>query len=76
MGMFDSVYAKCSCGSELEWQSKAGECMLRVYSSNAVPSNIAADINDEIEECIKCGKRYKITGCPMPPFINMNVEQV
>lgn len=76
MGMFDRVYAKCSCGGTLEWQSKSGDCELLEYKPSAVPAHIAADINDKIETCNKCGKNYQITGCPMPPFINMSVDEV
>ena len=61
MGMFDSVIAFCpKCGTELEFQSKAGPCLLRNYNINSIPPNIAEDINGDILTC-KCGYIAKIS---------------
>lgn len=70
MGMFDSVYVKCrSCGSEVEFQSKAGECALRSYyfgvmppSKGAVPDVIAADLIGKTEVCESCGASVALNG--------------
>lgn len=52
MGMFDSVYLKCpECGSQVELQSKAGECLLINYSRDNVPLNIAEDLDGRIVTC-------------------------
>lgn len=55
MGMYDRVWAECpECGNQIEFQSKAGECVLADYSTNSVPPNIAEDIKNDSEEC-PCG---------------------
>ena len=60
MGMFDSVIARCpKCGSEVEFQSKAGECQLRRYSINSVPPEIAQSLVGDIETC-GCGEMLKL----------------
>lgn len=60
MGMFDSVIAPCpKCGSEVEFQSKAGECELRRYHISSVPPEIANDLSGEVASC-KCGEMLKI----------------
>ena len=56
MGMFDSLIVKCpECKSPVEFQSKAGECMLAEYSVNNVPDEIALDLKDEVSQCENCG---------------------
>ena len=61
MGMFDSVIAFCpKCAAELEFQSKAGACLLKTYSINSVPPNIAEDINGDTLTC-NCGYISKIS---------------
>lgn len=57
MGMFDSVYATCpKCNKEVEFQSKAGECLLNRYSVDSVPPEIARSIDGDSEACEKCGE--------------------
>lgn len=52
MGVFDSVIARCpDCGGPIEYQSKAGDCLLREYSLWDVPAEIAADIDGDIGRC-------------------------
>lgn len=42
MGMFDSVYVFCpNCGDEVEFQSKAGECVTEEYYLHNMPAEIA-----------------------------------
>jgi len=61
MGMFDRVWAKCpKCGEQVEFQSKAGKCILADYSLSSVPMGIAEDIDGDIECCPKCGASIKI----------------
>lgn len=56
MGMFDSLIVKCpKCGKGVEFQSKAGECLLNDYNLSTVPSEIAIDLNGETETC-ECGE--------------------
>jgi hypothetical protein len=57
MGMFDSVYTTCkNCGTQVEFQSKAGECRLASYhlSQSLVPVGIAVDLDGKSVTC-KCG---------------------
>jgi hypothetical protein len=59
MGMYDSVIASCPrCGADVEFQSKAGACLLNTYRPVAVPTKIAADLNGELETCPAC--RYVV----------------
>lgn len=57
MGMFDSVYGRCpECNSPVEFQSKAGVCVLTNYSaSSGVPPEIAKSIDGDSSSCDKCG---------------------
>lgn len=61
MGMFDSVYVDCpKCGTDIEFQSKAGDCILGTYNLNNAPQEILEDIEGDVEECHKCGETVKI----------------
>jgi hypothetical protein len=61
MGLFDSVWHDCTCGESVEFQSKAlPDCYLRSFPLEAVPIEIAHEINGEIKKC-KCGKEWQIT---------------
>ena len=56
MGMFDSVNVTCpNCGEFVEFQSKAGDCVLDCYGEASVPGEIAKDIANDTEECRYCG---------------------
>ena len=55
MGMFDRVWVSCpKCGAQVEFQSKAGECILKDYTLNDVPPEIREDIVGEMEFCENC----------------------
>jgi hypothetical protein len=55
MGMFDIVRIKCpECGIETHLQSKAGHCLLSVYTQDAVPAEIAQDLNNLAFDCEAC----------------------
>ena len=61
MGMFDSVFFYCSkCGESMEVQSKAGDCDLKRYRNDSVPTNIAIDIKGETVICESCGSSYEV----------------
>ena len=51
--MFDSVILKCpSCGEgTLEWQSKSGPCMLKVYTLENVPPHVAGELDGDEAYC-------------------------
>lgn len=55
--MFDSVYVKCKCGANLEFQSKTGPCCLNRYESDSVPVEVAVGAADSTVECPRCSGR-------------------
>lgn len=60
MGMFDTVVAECpKCAAQIEFQSKAGPCVLQRYSAHNVPPEVAQDIDGDTEWC-KCGEKVTI----------------
>lgn len=60
MGMFDSVIARCpKCGEKVEFQSKAGMCLLKEYNMNSVPPEIAQDLDGDAQPC-QCGETLKL----------------
>lgn len=55
MGLYDTVVAGCTgCGTPVEFQSKAGDCVLATYTLDAVPYSIALDLDGADEACHKC----------------------
>lgn len=61
MGMFDSVYVSCpNCGSANEFQSKAGDCLLKDYSLDNAPPEILLDLKGQIQTCFNCKKSIGI----------------
>lgn len=55
MGMFDSVHVRCpKCGTFLEFQSKAGPCVLKDYALDSAPVEVLADIEHDSQWCDKC----------------------
>lgn len=56
MGLYDEIGFRCKeCGEAIYTQSKAGSCILKVYSCNKVPLVIAKDIHGTGIYCDKCG---------------------
>lgn len=75
--MFDRVWAKCpKCGGDVEYQTKVGDCLLRGYTIDAVPLNIARSINEDVSPCDNCGETWKIVADDLPPptVIKMRLE--
>lgn len=55
MGMFDSVYVKCpNCETEMEFQSKAGDCQMQGFDYRAVPVAIAEHLDGKVLTCRSC----------------------
>lgn len=55
MGCFDSVVVVCpECETEIQFQSKAGECSMLNYSIDEVPVEIALDLHKKTVRCDKC----------------------
>jgi hypothetical protein len=82
MGMYDTVFAPCpECGKLLQFQSKAGECLLKEYSHKNVPIGIATDLELENEDgkpydtefC--CGKEFCLKTL-MPKRVPMHIVEV
>lgn len=60
MGCYDSVWVRCpGCGEKVEFQSKAGACLLRSYDPSSVPPEIATDLDGDVSEC-RCGARVRL----------------
>ena len=75
MGMFDSVIFICpDCGESVEFQTKVGACVLRRYSYEDVPPEIAKDIEGSWEACPKCGKKIKIKASSPIQNITMRIK--
>lgn len=65
MGMFDSLYVRCrECKRDVEFQSKAGDCVLRCYSMMDVPADIAGDLIGQQTTC-ECGNTIRLRGTVM-----------
>ena len=60
MGCFDSVMVPCpKCGEKTEFQSKGGECLLRVYELKDAPKDVLSDVNRHaLYICPRCGTEY------------------
>jgi hypothetical protein len=61
VGMFDSLYVECRCGKRVEFQSKAGDCVLRDYTLEDVPHAVAGDLIGERQKC-ECGNTITLRG--------------
>ncbi len=62
MGLFDEVCTQCPhCGADMDWQSKAGECVMRRYSLGDCPTEIGRDLKDTLMECDNCKRVFKFT---------------
>ncbi len=74
MGLFDSVYFLCpECKTELEVQSKVGECALISYHPSSVPAAIADDIRGEIVWCPQCRSSWTVRTKVVPGLEEMEL---
>ena len=56
MGMFDSIYVPCPhCGKRMEFQTKAGDCQLKVLTLEQATPAMLLDIRDQPEWHRACG---------------------
>ena len=62
MGVYDIIIVPCpKCGEEYHAQSKSGECTLRTYNLQHVPSDVLSDGNRRAPfTCDKCGTRFEL----------------
>jgi len=57
MGMFDSLYVECpDCKESIEFQSKAGRCILSSFNLSNAPAIILADLEGQTSHCQKCDR--------------------
>lgn len=55
MGSFDTIYMYCpSCGTQLEFQSKSGDCHLREYRQHDVPTTVSVGADSDVQACPNC----------------------
>lgn len=74
--MYDSVFIDCvECGASIEFQSKAGDCLLLEFSEDSVPVGIAEDILGNIEACLDCGYQNKISEYLEDIHVRLNLEE-
>jgi hypothetical protein len=62
VGMFDSLYVGCpKCGGSIEFQSKAGDCVLAEYTLADCPPEVAGDLIGQFSTC-RCGHTVTLRG--------------
>lgn len=55
--MFDRLIVQCPrCDNSVEFQSKAGECILEDFVLENAPPNVLGDLHNESETCQNCGR--------------------
>lgn len=68
MGLFDSVMVPCpKCKKHVEFQSKAWECQMNVYTLETAPAEILTDIMNDPEYCQSCGNWFALIDPRYPP---------
>lgn len=62
MGCYDSVMVPCpECGTENEFQSKGGDCLLRTFTLDNCPPDVMENINRHAPKtCKNCHTRYYV----------------
>lgn len=61
MGMYDTVIIPCpTCGVEHEFQSKGGDCYLRVFTLENCPDDVLGDVNRHSPADCECGTSFKV----------------
>lgn len=62
MGVFDAVNVPCpKCGKVSEFQSKGGDCLLKVYDLDNCPPDVLSDVNRHgPEDCDNCGTLFAV----------------
>lgn len=76
MGMYDTVVTNCpKCGCRNEIQTKAGDCVLAVYSFKQVPVDIAKSLDGQVRRCDDCSHEYKLVYPKhKPKYIKMEID--
>lgn len=70
MGVYDSVMVKCpKCNEENEFQSKSGECSLRVYNLEDCPDDVLCNVNRHSPMRCVCGVAYRVDIATRSPIV-------
>lgn len=65
MGCFDWITFRCpDCGSELDAQSKSGDCLLNSYDHKEVPVSVSLDANRHAPYRCECGSAWEFGNIP------------
>lgn len=64
MGCFDTLTVPCQCGGKIDFQTKAGKCLLRVYTLHDVPDALIEDMMGDEAYCDKCHRKYVVKPLP------------
>lgn len=81
MSMFDSVWTRCPvCSTEIEFQSKVGDCSLSNYRYTSVPISIASSLDGEEKVCPSCTNIVKLSYANKKPDrvrmeVNIKLEE-
>jgi DNA-directed RNA polymerase subunit RPC12/RpoP len=61
MGMFDTITIECpNCHFRKSVQSKAGPCMMMIYTKENAPVEVLLDISRESIKCDECGEKFRL----------------
>jgi len=72
---FDVVWYDCpKCGKHIDYQTKAGECLLRDIQADRVPLDIASGIQGELIYCTNCNRQWEIL-VDAPSVVNTRLAQ-
>lgn len=64
MGVYSWVPHICSCGGEVQFQTKSGPIEYGTYDINAVPIDVANRLSGSLSSCDDCGKDWCIEIAP------------
>jgi hypothetical protein len=61
MGMYDSVMVRCpKCRKKHEFQSKSGDCLLKVYKLEDCPEDVLKNGNRHLPCKCNCGALFDV----------------
>lgn len=68
MGLYDRIHAECpNCGATVEFQSKALDCMMDVFTLENAPVEVVYDTMNDPHKCTKCGEWCALHDPEFPP---------
>ena len=61
MGLYDTILVECpNCGTEHEFQSKSGKCMMRTYTLHDCPKDVMFNANRHSPRECDCGISFEV----------------